>query len=147
SANAGITLSAATLVPGGQLTVTGTGFKPGSKASFTLHSTPVLLGTATADARGVVTLQVTLPVDVAPGEHSIVIDGVGVDGKSRQVSASLTITAAATAAVTTASSTQAAGDDLASTGANATKLGGMAVLLLIAGAVVFAVTRRRAASH
>ncbi|WP_133162840.1 beta-N-acetylglucosaminidase domain-containing protein [Arthrobacter glacialis] len=141
--SAGITLSAGTLAPGGRLTVSGTGFKPGSEASFTLHSTPVLLGTVTADAQGVVTLSVNLPVDVAPGLHSIVIDGVGVDGTSRQLSAPLTITGAATAAVTT----PAAADGLASTGANATMLGGLAVLLLIAGAGVFAVTRRRVASH
>lgn len=127
------------MAPGGKLTITGTGFKPGSKVSFTLHSTPVLLGTATADAKGVATLAVTLPADVAAGAHSIVVDGVGVDGKPRQLSIALTITAAAT--------TPAAEDDLANTGANNTALGGAAVLLLLAGTAVFVLNRRRKASH
>ncbi|MEO8221032.1 MAG: LPXTG cell wall anchor domain-containing protein, partial [Specibacter sp.] len=138
-----VSLNAGALVPGGRLTITGKGFKPGTKASFTLHSTPVLLGTAVADANGVVTLLVSLPVDVAPGKHRIVIDGVGVDGKALQVSAALTVTGAATSATTT----PAAEDDLANTGANATVLGGLAVLLLMAGAAVFVMNRRKAGNH
>ncbi|POH58513.1 family 20 glycosylhydrolase [Arthrobacter glacialis] len=146
----GIGLSADSVFAGGKLTITGKGFKPGTSASFTLHSTPVNLGTATVDAQGVVSLSVSLPADVAAGQHSIVIDGVGVDGQARQLSAALTITAAAVTPTTTqgtAATTTPAEDDLANTGANATVFGGLAVLLLLAGGTVFAVNRRRTASH
>lgn len=131
-------MSADSVSAGGRLTITGMGFKPGSSASFTLHSTPVNLGTATVDAQGVATLGVTLPAGVAPGQHSVVIDGVGVDGKARQLSAALTITAAATAP---------AADDLATTGAKSTLMIGGAALALIVGLLAMAATRRRSSMH
>ncbi|MEO8219710.1 MAG: family 20 glycosylhydrolase [Specibacter sp.] len=134
----GIDLSADSVSAGGRLTITGMGFKPGSSASFTLHSTPVNLGTATVDAQGVATLGVTLPAGVAPGQHSVVIDGVGIDGKARQLSAALTITAAATAP---------AADDLATTGAKSTLMIGGAALALIVGLLAMAATRRRSSMH
>ncbi|MDJ0315085.1 beta-galactosidase [Arthrobacter sp. H35-D1] len=48
---------------------------------------------------------------------------------------------------TTAANNAAAEDDLANTGANNKLLGGMAILLLLAGATVFGVSRRKQASH
>ncbi|WP_207343586.1 DUF4832 domain-containing protein [Arthrobacter sp. E3] len=158
---AGIKLSADTVAQGGKLIITGEDFKAGSSATFTLLSEPVQLGKATADANGVVSLSVVVPSDIPAGQHRIMIDGVGLDGKAHQVSTPLTITAAAASATatvstsaagnataqTTAAGSAAAQNELANTGANNTLLGGMAVLLLIAGAAVFAASRRRSASH
>ncbi|MHA7271054.1 family 20 glycosylhydrolase [Arthrobacter sp. HLT1-20] len=150
----GIGLSADSVAAGGKLTITGKGFKPGTSATFTLHSTPVNLGTATVDAQGIAVLSVSLPAGVAVGQHSIVIDGVGVDGQARQLRTGLTITAAVTTPTTTpgtspasTATTTPAADDLANTGANATVLGGLAVLLLLAGGAVFVMNRRRTANH
>lgn len=142
----GIGLSADSISAGGKLTITGKGFKSGSSASFTLHSTPVNLGTATVDAQGVATLSVSLPASVAPGQHSIVIDGVGVNGQARQLSAALTITAAATAPET-APTTAPTADDLATTGATSTLMIGGAALALIVGLLAMAGTRRRPSTH
>ncbi|MFQ4149298.1 DUF4832 domain-containing protein [Arthrobacter sp. LAPM80] len=146
-----ITLSAATMTQGGQLTITGENFKPGSSATFTLHSEPVLLGAATADAKGRVSLTVALPKDTPAGQHQIFIVGVGLDGQAHQVSAPLAVTSAAgdVPAIdpTTASSTATAENELAATGANTTVIGGLAILLLLAGATVFGINRRRSASH
>lgn len=146
----GIGLSADSLPAGGKLTITGKGFKPGSSASFTLHSTPVNLGTATVDAAGVATLSVTLPADVAVGKHSIVIDGVGVDGQARQLTAALSITAAATAPATTQASAPAAGAALSETGSTNAPLLAAGGLLLVGGLAITALTvarRRKGATH
>ncbi|MDO5753702.1 IPT/TIG domain-containing protein, partial [Arthrobacter sp.] len=155
-ATPGIKLSADTVAQGGKLTITGENFKAGSSATFTLHSEPVQLGTATADANGVVSLSVVLPSDTPAGQHRVLIDGVGLDGEAHQVSAPLTVTASAAnvpatdqgaAGNSAAANDDSANDDLANTGANNTWLGGLAVLLVLAGATAFAATRRRSATH
>ena len=161
TATPSIKLSTGTVAQGGKLNITGENFKAGSSATFTLHSEPVQLGTATADANGVVGLSVVLPSAIPAGQHRIIIDGVGLGGEAQQVSAPLTVTASAantpatdqaTAAgdptdPTTAAESAAARNDLANTGANNTWLGGLAVLLLLAGATAFAATRRKSATH
>ena len=67
---------------GGQLTVSGTGFEPGETVQATLHSTPIDLGTVTADADGAVSLTFTVPADLEPGLHSVDLVGLqlGRDG-------------------------------------------------------------------
>ena len=52
-------------------------FGPGSSVRWTLFSAPVDLGTTTADANGVATLDVKIPLEAAPGSHRI--EAVGVD--------------------------------------------------------------------
>lgn len=69
------TLSASTVAPGGTLTVEGTGFTPGEPVVATLHSTPIELGTVTADADGVATLAFTVPADLEPGDHRVELVG------------------------------------------------------------------------
>ena len=69
------TLSASTVAPGGTLTVSGTGFTPGEPVVATLHSTPIELGTVTADADGVATLTFTVPADLEPGDHRVELVG------------------------------------------------------------------------
>lgn len=52
------------------------GFKPGSTVQISIHSTPVLLATATADANGNVDVTVKIPTGFVPGStHQIVASG------------------------------------------------------------------------
>lgn len=113
------------------------GFQPFEEVTLVLNSTPVVLGTFTADAQGVVTAEFTLPAGIALGEHTLVFDG----DLGTHYEEIITITAAAgTTAVTTAG-----GDSLAYTGASVAlplALGG-GLLALGGGALV--VSRRRSA--
>jgi LPXTG-motif cell wall-anchored protein len=70
-----VTASVGSILPGGTLTIHGTGFTPGEIVDATLHSTPIALGSFTADADGEVDGPVTIPADVEPGEHTIVLAG------------------------------------------------------------------------
>jgi hypothetical protein len=63
------------VAPQGRQTVTGSGFTPGEVVDGHLHSTPVDLGTATADAQGRVMFTVDLPAAVGSGEHDVVLQG------------------------------------------------------------------------
>ncbi|WP_022891305.1 GH92 family glycosyl hydrolase [Agromyces subbeticus] len=60
--------------PGDLVTVTGEGFAPGEKITVEVHSDPVVVGTATATARGAFSLTFTLP-DVPVGAHRVVVTG------------------------------------------------------------------------
>lgn len=68
---AAITLSAASVRAGGTLTVAGTDFPAGADVEIWLNSTPVLLGTATADAAGAFTATVTVPAATTVGAHTV----------------------------------------------------------------------------
>ncbi|GAA4746874.1 hypothetical protein GCM10023328_31350 [Modestobacter marinus] len=61
--------------PGQKVTKTYKGFKAHEKVTLVLHSTPVTLGTFTADANGVVTASFTLPAGTALGTHTLAFDG------------------------------------------------------------------------
>jgi hypothetical protein len=51
------------------------GFQPYEKVTLVLHSTPVELGTFTADANGVVTAEFTLPTGTPLGQHTLAYTG------------------------------------------------------------------------
>jgi hypothetical protein len=51
------------------------GFKPFEKVTLVLHSTPVELGTFTADANGVVTAEFTIPAGTPLGNHTLAYTG------------------------------------------------------------------------
>jgi hypothetical protein len=51
------------------------GFKPFETVTLVLHSTPVTLGTFTADAQGVLTASFTLPAGTPEGAHTLAFDG------------------------------------------------------------------------
>jgi endonuclease/exonuclease/phosphatase family metal-dependent hydrolase len=72
-----LTVSGAVRV-GGAVKLHGTGFVPGATAVIELHSTPLRLGTAVADANGVLALSATIPASVTAGAHTVValVDGV-----------------------------------------------------------------------
>ena len=53
----------------------GRGFLPGERVSGLLTSTPVDLGTLTADEMGTVTFTFVLPADIEPGTHRVTLTG------------------------------------------------------------------------
>lgn len=61
---------------GGTVTVSYSGFTPGEKVEVWVHSTPILLFTATADASGTVSAQVTLPAGLELGAHQVILKGL-----------------------------------------------------------------------
>ena len=84
-----ISVDPAQVAPGQSLTVTGSGFPPGAPLAAELFSDPVQLGTATADASGRFRMVVTVPLDTAPGVHTL---RVSVVGGTQSASASLLVT-------------------------------------------------------
>ncbi|MEW1962437.1 pullulanase-type alpha-1,6-glucosidase [Microbacterium sp. NPDC077644] len=120
-----LSLSAERVEQGGSFTATVTGLEPGQKITATLHSDPLeISGIPAADASGRVSFEVVIPVDFALGEHTLVIES----GSLTPLEGSITVVRAG---------------ELATTGAQAPwgwALG--AVLLLVAGGVLYA-TRRR----
>ncbi|MFF2277796.1 endonuclease/exonuclease/phosphatase family protein [Agromyces sp. NPDC058126] len=86
-----IELGAGSVAAGATVDVSGSGFGPAAELRVELHSTPVVLGTATADEAGAFRSTMTIPADTAPGAHTLVV--IGADGA--EASAALTVTAAA----------------------------------------------------
>lgn len=110
------------------------GFQPREEVKLVLNSDPVVLGTFTADAQGVVTAEFTLPAGTALGEHTLVFDGnMGTHYEE-------TIT------VTSATPVQAASSDsLAYTGASVALPLALGTGLLALGGGALVVSRRRSA--
>ena len=77
--------------PGGHVTITGGGFKPGSTAQIILHSDVVVLNAVTADGSGVVAATVSIPPNTAAGVHTLEIRGGAADGSTRSLSAAITV--------------------------------------------------------
>jgi LPXTG-motif cell wall-anchored protein len=112
-----------------------TGYTPGEEVTLVLHSTPRRLGTATADASGVVTFAFTAPSGTEAGDHHVKVTRA--DGSV--VSYPIRIAAASSAS---------SSDELAYTGADVTApLVAGTGLVLLGGATVFAARRRKAAAQ
>lgn len=67
-----LALSAGSVPAGEEFTVTGTDFAPGATLTFELRSDPALLGTATADAVGLLSESFLVPADTPAGTHTLV---------------------------------------------------------------------------
>jgi hypothetical protein len=125
-----VTSSATLTRAGSEVTLVARGFVPGERVTFVLHSDPVVLGTAVADADGVATLTVTLPAGVPAGQHTVVATGVD-SGRVAEVGVTLTGPAGS----------------LAVTGTDPVALGGLVAALLVTGGALVAgarLQRRRA---
>ena len=119
-----VTTPAANLVVGASIPVTGEGFAPFEVVDIWMHSTPVLLGTLTADAQGRISGSFAMPTGLLTGTHHIVlVDEAGVS----YTSAELVVTTTATLAST--------GSDLSS--------GWLALALMVLGGLALTVTARR----
>ena len=58
-------------VPGRAYQLNLTGYTPGEKTTWTLHSTPRALGSYTADASGTLSTPLTIPADAEAGRHEL----------------------------------------------------------------------------
>jgi hypothetical protein len=120
--------------PGEKVTISGSGFAPGSTVVLTVHSTPVNLGTATVAADGTFTATVTLPSNLPAGSHHLLATGLAPDGSVRYVSKALTVAASGTGGGTAA---------LPVTGTNVTRFALGAFALAMLGMVLVAATDGR----
>ena len=138
-----LTVSDTTVNRGQAVTVTGSGYADRARVTLIFESTPVQLGTATTDGAGRFSTQVTIPSDATPGAHTIRATGLGADGSTVTRSARVTVLGG------TASGGPAArsGGGLARTGSdNSISLTQAGAVLILAGAGLVAVVRRRRAS-
>jgi hypothetical protein len=63
------------LTAGAELTLSYSGFQPNEVVTVVMRSTPVTLGTFTADASGTVTADVTIPTSAETGSHTLTLTG------------------------------------------------------------------------
>jgi hypothetical protein len=78
-------------VAGAQVTISGTGFLPGSTVELVVYSTPVKLGTAVVLAEGTFSAAVTVPANLTNGIHHLVATGVDVNGNVRNLVVEVTV--------------------------------------------------------
>jgi hypothetical protein len=122
----------AAVTAGQELTLSYAGFQPGEQITLVMRSTPVTLGTFTADASGLVTADVRIPASAEPGSHTLTLSG--------PARGDLVVAFRVAAAQQRATAVASAGTDLALP----LVLGG-SVLVLVLGAGGFVVRRRRTA--
>ncbi len=127
-----LTVPGSTVSPGGRITLSGTGFLPGSTVDLYVYSAPTKVGTATADANGAFSATVTLPEGLAAGTHHLVAAGVDASGNPRYLVSAVSVAAASSG-----------GSGLAYTGAEPLPLLAGAGVLLLAGTALVIVGRRR----
>lgn len=74
------------LTSGGTLPIGGSGYAPGTDATVYLMSTPQLLGVFPITSQGNLLGTLKLPAGIAPGNHTIQVNGLGADGLVRRIS-------------------------------------------------------------
>jgi hypothetical protein len=103
-------VSSFVVVAGEEFILVGENWLPFSTVTIDLRSAPVLLGTARVGADGSFRTRLRVPPDFPPGNHTLVMSGLGADALPRQVSIPMTILAPGSdAAAATAASTAGAG--------------------------------------
>jgi hypothetical protein len=76
SAGSGIgTVTGVTVAPGASVSAAASGYTPDETITIVLHSTPVVLGTVTADSSGDVKVKVTIPAGTPAGSHELLLTG------------------------------------------------------------------------
>lgn len=142
----GVFVSDTTVFPGQTITITAGVFAPGSTVTDTFFSQPVELGTATANADGVATLEGTIPLNATPGTHTITASGVAADGSPLEVSTTVTVLDDDDG-VEAPGGAGAAGGGLPITGSESLPIARIgAALLAVGGGLLFITRRRRAAT-
>lgn len=125
--------------PGDVIPFAGSGFSDAETVTFTLNSTPIDLGSVTADAAGNIVGSFTVPVNAEVGDHTVVAAGLS---SGAVVNAAFTVRAA----VTSVTSVVTKPGDLAATGASSAPLPLLvtaALLLVIGSALLVSVRYRR----
>src|SRR5262245_21192435 len=129
-----LTCSDTTPTPGQTITFEGRTFAPDSTVTVTLDSAP--LGSATANADGVIALQATIPADTSLGDHTFVATRPAPNGH--------TLTLSLVCRVVPAESAGTTGGPLPNTGSNNTlPLVQIGLGLLAVGGVIYAIASRR----
>ncbi|WP_147356246.1 Ig-like domain-containing protein [Cellulomonas rhizosphaerae] len=123
-----------TVHPGDTLHAAAAGLLPGTKVGFELHSTPTDLGSATADADGFAVADVTIPLGTPAGKHTLVVTATDALGDVHVQKVAVTVVVAADP-----------DDELAVTGSNVQPMLLLGSLLLLVGAGLLVVARRRRA--
>lgn len=85
-------VSSTTVVPGGTVTVSGSGFAPNSTVFIEIRPDGRRLGQVTTDASGAFSLTVTIPADTEPGRYRLVAIGQDPSGAPLTLSAGITVT-------------------------------------------------------
>jgi Tol biopolymer transport system component len=137
-----------TIADGGTITLTGSGFQPGTEASFELHSNITSLGKTTVNANGTFTYQTPTPPGTEPGNHEVFVTGTNQQGKPATLSAPLTIlgpTPTAAPAPPTPAPSVLGTEEVAYTG-NSTTTGPLtagAIAIILLGTLLIIQNRRR----
>ncbi len=84
------------LTPGQVLALTAQGLPVGTVVVVEIRSTPRVLGTAVADDAGLFALEVTVPTDLEPGDHTLVAIATPPGGVESPVSIPVSVIAAST---------------------------------------------------
>lgn len=124
------------------ITVTTSNLLPGSEATFTLYSDPVVLGTVTVDADGTATLVFDLPAGTTIGQHTIETSGTNELGEADREGFYIDVTSCATDE-TDDDDDSTDDDDLARTGTDVSTPIRAAVVVFAAGAALLLVSRKR----
>jgi hypothetical protein len=140
------TVEAPRVAAGGTQTVTATGFLPGESVRGTLHSTPIDLGLATADADGRVSWVVALPVGFEAGPHSVEMVGL-TSGRAASVGFTVTVPGTTPATLAVTSTVAATGEELAYTGSDVAVPLSVGLAAVAGGAALLVVGRRRTAQQ
>jgi len=93
--------------PGNANTVAGEGFMPGTRVDIWLFSVPTLAGSLEVNEDG--TFSSEFVVDVASGNHTLQIQGVGADGFIRAANLGVTVSEPTAAAMTSAEASTSGG--------------------------------------
>ncbi|MGN6127817.1 MAG: lamin tail domain-containing protein [Humibacter sp.] len=144
-----VTATPSTVQAGGTITIEGTGLDAGTQYSVILHSDPVTIGAAAADADGNLTLTATVPADTTPGAHTLIV-ATAADPATVVASTGVTVTAASAAAGSgdpaaggTTNGSTTSDDTLASTGSDSLSWIAIAAPLLLLGAGLMVARRLR----
>lgn len=133
-----IVVDDATVVAGQSITLTAKTFMTATSVTFTMFSSPIVLGSASANTAGVAVLVTAVP-GVTAGLHTVEASGTGVDGLPLTVSTNVDVS------VSGATTTTVAGTGtLPRTGSNSTlPMARIAVSLLAVGALMVFAARWR----
>ena len=141
-----ITATTTGLAAGGSITATYSGFVPFETVQLVVASTPTVIATGTADAKGSVTIAGTLPAGLANGSHTLSlfapVSGIGFKS-AITVGATETTTTTTAPAATTVPVTVAV-ETLPATGSDSDQLP-FAIGLLALGLALIGFKRRRSA--
>jgi hypothetical protein len=147
----GIAVACTTPAPGETVGVTARSFTPGAEVAVTIDPGPATLGSAAAGGDGAVMLDVAIPNDIQPGNHTITATGQAADGVLT-LTARVTVGAGCAGAPSEGATPPGAAPSEGDSGGGALPLTGsglttlllqLALVLAAAGGVFLALSRRR----